>query len=114
VLVCFAWVFFRAQSIEDAITALVNLSTGWASDAFSIANDKVLIGTTQIEANEFGIALVALCLLEAAHALQQWGSVRAMINRQHLVVRWFIYSVSLWVLFLFGVYEETEFIYFAF
>jgi len=113
-LVCIAWIFFRAQNIDDAFTALMTLPSGWGPSAFSMIDGHIHIGTTRIPNNEFLIALVAIAVLEAAHVLQQWGSVRALINRQWLVVRWFIYSVSLWTLFLFGMYEESEFIYFVF
>jgi D-alanyl-lipoteichoic acid acyltransferase DltB (MBOAT superfamily) len=113
-LVCFAWIFFCARSIGDAITAVTALPTGWNSNAFAILDGRVHIGTTSIASTELLIALVAIGVLEAAHVLQHWGSIRERINRQWLPVRWFIYSLSLWALFLFGTYDETEFIYFAF
>ncbi len=113
-LVCFAWIFFCAQSFGDAITAIAALPSGWSFDAFALLDGNVQIGSTRIASNEFFIALVAIGVLEAAHVLQQWGSIRERINRQWLVVRWTIYSLSLWALFLFGMYEESEFIYFVF
>jgi len=113
-LVCIAWIFFRAQSIEDAFAALTTLPAGWERGAFAILDGNVQIGTTNIPSTELLIALIAIGVLEAAHLLQRWGSIRERINRQWLPIRWFIYSLSFWALFLFGTYEETEFIYFAF
>lgn len=114
-LVNIAWIFFCADSIGDAFTALATLPTGWESRAFSLIDGTVHFGTARIPSNEFLVALVSIGILEAAHVLQRWGSVRALINRQWLIVRWFIYSVALWALFLFGVYDDqSEFIYFVF
>ncbi len=115
ILVCVAWIFFRANSIDDAFDALVSLHGGWGSGAFALVEGVVHIGTAKIPGNEFFIALTAIAVLEGGHILQQWGSVRALINRQHIIIRWFIYSLSLWALFLFGMYDEqSEFIYFVF
>ena len=113
-MLVFAWLFFCAQSLGDAITAISALPSGWSFSAFALLDGKVEIGTTRIPSNEFFIALIAIGVLETAHVLQHWGSIRARINRQWLVVRWAIYSLSLWILFLFGMYEESEFIYFVF
>lgn len=60
-LVCLAWVFFRAQSIPDALRCLWVLPTGW--DAPGLAAAAALLALTPWMALRLGFGVAALALL---------------------------------------------------
>jgi alginate O-acetyltransferase complex protein AlgI len=115
-LVCFAWIFSGPRSIDDAFAAIGLLTVRDGHNAVPrLDNGNILLGNARFDGGEFFTALAALALLEFVHVLQlPRQCARTLINRQWLPVRWFIYSVSLWLIFLFGMFNEQEFIYFVF
>jgi hypothetical protein len=52
--------------------------------------------------------------MEAVHLLQARGSVRELLKRQPVWVRWPAYQVLILLIFMFGVYVNQAFIYFQF
>lgn len=95
-----AWVFFRAANISEAFFILKTMATtSWLG-----ATDWGLMPVHVL----FGLALM-VCewpQREKQHALQIGALVPA--------VRWFIYCALIVVLFVFGYFGETTFIYFQF
>jgi D-alanyl-lipoteichoic acid acyltransferase DltB (MBOAT superfamily) len=74
---------------------------------------------------KFGLDLLNVCVVIAAilvffvvSQLQMRGSVRDMISRQNLVVRWMIYFAAMAVITIFGIYgpgyDASSFVYMAF
>lgn len=55
-----------------------------------------------------------ILVMECAHILQARGSVLIRLARQPIWLRWTVYSLLLWCIFLFGVFRHKEFIYFTF
>jgi D-alanyl-lipoteichoic acid acyltransferase DltB (MBOAT superfamily) len=112
-LVCFAWIFFRAQNLHDAMLVVKGLSGGW-----SIPHIAAIVGDTQtylgLWTRDFWIALGLITGLLGINAVQSRGSIRARLSQQPAWVRWSAYSAGLWVLFLFAVLQHKEFYYFVF
>ena len=109
-------VFFRSNSINEAIVFISNIFTGLISSV-SIKNiamlKKVLfLGTDSLN---FIIAIIFILALFAAEWLQgRKGSINAFIIRQSLLTRWSFYICFVFVIFLFGVNGKAQFIYFQF
>jgi alginate O-acetyltransferase complex protein AlgI len=104
-LVCFAWIFFRANSISDAAYILqhlfVNLGTGAS-----------LFDLMSVGWYDWLIALLAILLMEAVHWGQRKnGSLRETIRRQPAWLRWSLYYGLVMVIFMFGKFGAGEFIY---
>jgi D-alanyl-lipoteichoic acid acyltransferase DltB (MBOAT superfamily) len=104
-LVSFAWIFFRANTLSDAIYIVGHL----------FVNQEIpspLFQNIPGGRYEWLIALLALLLMEAVHWLQERnGSIRSVIRRQPVWLRWSAYYGLVIVIFMFGKFEASEFIY---
>ena len=104
-LVSFAWIFFRASTLSDAVYIVGHL---FVNMKISQSLFDMLPGGWY----EWMIALLALLLLEAAHWMQERnGSLRTVIRRQPAWLRWSVYYGLVMVIFMFGKFEASEFIY---
>ncbi len=112
-LVNFAFIFFRADSLGDAAYIATHLFSGWG-----VLFDPAFLGNTMssfgLRPYELALAFALVLFLEGVQLLQSKGPVRERIARQSVWVRWAVYSAGLWLIFLFGVLRQTEFIYFTF
>ena len=104
-LVTFAWIFFRANSLSDALYIMTHLFHGIR-----------LTGTgTGVGPYDLFIALLAILLLELVHVLQrQKGSLRQLIAIQPVWLRWTAYYGLTISILIFGKFGVNEFIYFQF
>jgi D-alanyl-lipoteichoic acid acyltransferase DltB (MBOAT superfamily) len=109
-LVCFAWIFFRATSIHDALYIARHLF------AAPFLPDGGLRGLFDMELDgfEFTIALIAIAILEFGQRLQQGRNIRKELATRPLLVRWAAYYALVIGILVFGVFSHQEFIYFQF
>ena len=112
--VCFAWIFFRAQSFPDALYISTHLVTGigklltnpdlsaWRQSAAGLGQGGVKI------------ALASALLIEVF----QYGHERFDLRRRYVaqpaLVRWAGYYVAVMWSLLFGSFGSSQFIYFQF
>jgi alginate O-acetyltransferase complex protein AlgI len=108
-LVCFAWIFFRASTVSDALYIVSHLFTGWQSLAHGSLGMKLPI-------DDVVVAGAAIAFMETIHVLQGRGSIRGMISAKPVWFRWSLYTVAVTVLIIFGkIYSSPQqFIYFQF
>ncbi|MHA6250220.1 MBOAT family O-acyltransferase [Pontibacter sp. CAU 1760] len=113
-LVCFSWMFFRANTITDAFfivrqsfNALANpgqlFSLDLAHDVFMNQGVKVFL-----------VSVLAVAIMELVHLIQRNGSVTALLTQRPVWLRWGIYYAAIVVVLLFGQFGNQEFIYFQF
>jgi hypothetical protein len=104
-LVCFAWIFFRADSISDAFYIIQHLFVNLEFNASLF--DLMPVGWY-----DWLITLLAILLMEAVHYVQRkYGSLREVTLRQPVWFRWSVYFALVVVIFMFGKFGEGEFIY---
>jgi alginate O-acetyltransferase complex protein AlgI len=104
-LVCFAWIFFRANSISDAVYILQHLFVDLGTGAS--LSELISLGWY-----DWLIAVLAILLMEAVHWGQRKnGSLREVIRRQPVWLRWSLYYALVVVIFMFGKFGAGEFIY---
>ncbi len=111
-LVVFSWVFFRANSLSDALLLLRNLS-----DMKTIIAQLLAINPLEgipINRYETLIALSAVGFMELTHIMQRGGSIRVWVAQQPRWMRWGAYYAMIASIIIFGVFFQTEFIYFQF
>jgi len=111
-LVCFAWIFFRANNISDAIYIISHLFTGW-EDIFH-ADDlmkNLLWGSLKFE---WIIALASVGVLILVERGTGHGSIAEMISAKPIWIRWPAYYFIFLSILLFGVFGKKQFIYFQF
>ena len=99
ILVCFAWIFFRANSLADARYAVMQI---W----------RVSEGRSHFELPIIGIAGIVLVLM--ADAMDQKERVEAIVARQRLIPRWAVYYAVVLVILAWGRFGQRQFIYFQF
>ena len=104
-LVSFAWIFFRASSLRDAVYIVQHLFAPAETGASVI--DLMPGG-----GYEWLIALAAILMME----LVQWqqrksGSIREVVRRQPAWLRWSAYYGLVVLILMFGKFEAVEFIY---
>ncbi len=104
-LTCVAWVFFRAQSLTDATYILTHFWYGW---------DVSAIRTEQFLLRQMPVAMGSILLLEAV----EWGhrrrSLAETLSIRATPIRWAVYAGGVVAVVLFGVFGESQFIYFQF
>ncbi|MBK9519349.1 MAG: hypothetical protein IPO09_18795 [Anaeromyxobacter sp.] len=109
-LVCLTWIFFRAQSLEDAWTVLTGIAaTDWSSSlqaGVRAAMAKALPGLTPRDAVIASGGLVVV-LLEPVLRRRPLGAMR-------LPARWLTYGGLVTTILLLGRWGEQTFIYFNF
>lgn len=118
VLVDFAWLFFRADSLRQALAMIV----------YSIQNMKWIsmldtsnfwgINTIALDEKDFYIMLIAIVLLIIVDYFRKIVDLRSLLAKQNLVFRYIFYYVAILIILIFGVYgpeyDASTFIYFQF
>ena len=111
-LVCFAWIFFRANSISDALYIIRHLPTGWGSLLQTYGQVKApFLAPLKFEG---AIAICSTALLIIVHFMERQSSIVDKVSERPVWLRWSIYyGVTLSIL-LFGNFGSRQFIYFQF
>lgn len=114
-LVNLAWIFFRIDTLEDALYVIRSIfhTTNW-----NILSDYSLynLGITH---KSFLVAIVSILFLLIVDFLQTKGiRFQEWIMRQPLIIRWGYYYGMIFFILLFGIwgvnYDASSFIYFQF
>ncbi|MBS1773187.1 MAG: MBOAT family protein [Bacteroidetes bacterium] len=108
-LVTIAWVFFRANNVNDAFFILKQFPAA-VHNVYSwvIGVDGIMIH------KEWPAAFIAVAFLELVHVVQAKWNVLTLISRSPVYVRWATYYMLLLALVFFGVWDHRQFIYFQF
>lgn len=119
ILVAVAWVFFRANTISDAIYIIGKFPL--------VFNDVVRIIKTRDaefmniwDINEFltvkrlVFAFLLIILMELVQFVQQKYDLIKMLYNGPIYLRWFMYYSLIFVIISYGVFKNHQFIYFQF
>jgi alginate O-acetyltransferase complex protein AlgI len=108
-LICFAWIFFRAETLSDA-WYIVTHSFRINLYSFNIEN----IENLGLSRSNFLVAILSLIFMEFVHLVQRHGSIRHMLSTKPTWMRWGLYYAIVLGMIFFGMFGENEFIYFQF
>ena len=102
--VAFGWIFFRASSLDDALTIVQRIFTEY--------NGVLYWGSSHVQTY---LALFLLLVFYLIQVLQHYGYVTLYFSKSRvpLVIRWMSYLAMIFGLTLFGI-SDTAFIYFQF
>ncbi len=111
VLVCIAWIFFRADNLEVAIHIITRMFTG-----FSQMCADIIHGETVVEYLGTGKAwpIFLIVFLETVHYLQRKYQLTTRFLQSPQALRWAVYFVMVITIMLTGVFDDRQFIYFQF
>ncbi len=113
-LICFAWIFFRANSISDAFRIIGSLAK---IDLTCLTDGSLL----KLGLNEqaWGVLLFGIAVLIIVSLMRERGMrIRASLAKQELWLRWLVYIAAVMAVLIFGIYgpgfDAAAFIYFQF
>jgi D-alanyl-lipoteichoic acid acyltransferase DltB (MBOAT superfamily) len=113
-LVTFAWIFFRANSLSDALYVVRHL----ADSAQALRNGEVWYGLSTVlpfyKPEEWLALLGAVSILFLVERVQSRVAIGSWITRQAAPVRWSLYFGIVGYIALLGAFETVQFIYFQF
>lgn len=113
-LICFSWIFFRANSMTDALTIIKSMFrlNPW------IFTDGTLLQLGLDWANWVILALSLLVLLGISTAKYNGVEIRSWFFRQGLWLQYAIILAAVFTVLVFGIYgsnyDASQFIYFQF
>ncbi len=111
IVVAFAWIFFRANNIHQAITIVMHIFTFYNDVKF-----KLIVFDAEISNAEFGIISTTICVLMIVLMFaveKKYKPALIEFNKASWADILFCSSVLLLVIIL-GVYNDNSFIYFQF
>jgi len=101
-LVCFAWIFFRANNIDDAFYIVKNITNGFNNIGYVVTSKGPV---------EFIILSVSVILLAIS---ENKTDIIDYILKLPGMIRYIVYYIIVMIIILFGKYNSTAFIYNAF
>ncbi|MFW5856836.1 MAG: MBOAT family O-acyltransferase [Planctomycetota bacterium] len=110
-LVCFAWVFFRADTLTDAGRLLVRLPSGWGRLCSAGGLRALVILDTSVP---FLVGFGAVAVLLAVQLVQRRRRMRHWLADRPVWVRWGAAYALLLAILLLGGFDAKQFIYFQF
>ena len=111
VLVMIGWIVFRAESLRVSFVMFKNIMI---LNPWILFDDSIF--NLGLNWKEFFVLVLSLLILYYVSRKQEQGLVvRDWIARQHIIVRWGIYLVAIWVIWICGSYgfgfDAKDFIY---
>jgi len=108
-LVCFAWIFFRANNVSDGLYIISHLWTGWGD-----VHEWGLVPFEGILKFNLMIGVASTGILLIIHFLQGEDNFSHWLSQKGMVWRWSVYYSMILAILLFGPSKSKEFIYFQF
>jgi D-alanyl-lipoteichoic acid acyltransferase DltB (MBOAT superfamily) len=105
-LVALGWIFFRTDNVADAWYIISHIFSG-----AELSIERFYMGFSQAE---FIVAILSIFFMESVHLMQEHIKIRKFFSERSIFFRYPVYIIILAVILLFGVFEETDFIYFQF
>jgi len=111
-LVLFAWIFFRAASVSQALIITRNLFRGWSFRLIIPAIKSLTMHG--LNETDLVIAFASIALLVFIDILSEKKEILIRIAEKPLLLRWGIYYLLIISILVFGVFENRQFIYLQF
>jgi D-alanyl-lipoteichoic acid acyltransferase DltB (MBOAT superfamily) len=109
-LVLVGWVFFRANSIDDALLIF--------KQASQIKTEQIgfyMFNNSSSRVEEFYLAIVFITLLVIFEIFQyNFTNIGKSIQKLPLIIRWLFYTIIVLTILFVGIFERDQFIYFQF
>ncbi len=112
ILVCFAYIFFRAATMDDAVHFVASLGSGWDAPVWNV---RSVIGEG-VMLTEFMLAVLGVIVVMGAEVLQGRFDMRKAVDARPVWERWGLYYAGAACVLILGAFYgvQTQFIYFRF
>jgi len=113
--VCFTYIFFRANNVHDAVVMVKKVPgifpeiAGIARHSHTLAQ---LLGGISVSSVLVGFGYILF--LELVHKLEGKENITEVVAAKSKVVRWSLYFLVAGTVYLFGIFNSHQFIYFQF
>ncbi len=108
-----SFTFGRANNLAEGFYIIKYSILGMKGSIYQLMHHslKLNLGMTK---TQFLIAFMAVILMELIQYVQRGRSVSEVIQKYPKIIRWSIYYLFVWMIISFGVFDQTNFIYFQF
>ena len=119
-LTCFAWIFFRANSVDDAFFIAGGIPEGITQIvrsvlSFDLVGIELIVRGLGLSQRELLIAIGAIGAMECVHIMQRRPDLRGRMASWPRPVRWALYYAAVAGTLFFGSFNQgQQFIYFQF
>ena len=113
-LVAFAWIFFRANTVDSAFYIIQHIFTGLPDIYQRLANHKPVYQYLGLSPSFLLVVISSIVLLETVHYLKRKRNFTEMFLQKPIYIRWAVYYAVVLAIIFFGVFENRQFIYFQF
>ena len=117
-LICFAWIFFRAANLTDAEIIVKSVGTVIVqifTFNFQFLTDlRCHIVDWGLSSYELFLVSGAVVFMEFIHIIQSHGSIRHMLRTKPIWYRWLVYFILIYSVIVLGKFDQLKFIYFQF
>lgn len=112
ILAMLAWIIFRADTLGASLSMIKSMVTGFNPVVFTDGS----IFELGLDEKEFAVLILSVIVLFAVSLCQEKGiAVRKYISEKNIAVRWSVYLLAIWTIWIFGTYgfgfDASEFIY---
>lgn len=114
VLVAFAWIFFRANTISDAFYIVKNIFEGW-DNISDIQYLYTIFNNMGLQLFEIILLVIAIAFLVFTEIISFKYDIHTLLNKVPFVFRFIYYYILACFIFMMGVFSGGgQFIYFQF
>ena len=110
-LVCFGWIFFRADSLPDAWYIVTHLLSGWQLLATESASKLIFVAGRP---SLFILCILLVFVLESVQLVERRVDWREVLKFKPVWARWAVYYCLVLGIMLLGSLNAEPFIYFQF
>lgn len=110
-LTCLAWIFFRAESIFDALLIIKKIFYSPWGTSWGGGMESIFCGRSKMD---FFIAIISIITLEFVQLWAHGNDLIARVNALPTYIRWILYYLLIFSIILFGMLGASKFIYFQF
>ncbi len=114
VLVCVAWIFFRARNLSDALYILTHLASGWSSLLRPGVAASSVLTSLGIGKADLMIDLLLIVMVQALQFVEVRRGMGQTVSEAPRLLRWGMYYALLFGTVFLGVFTKNQFIYFQF
>ncbi|HPG67964.1 MAG TPA: MBOAT family protein [Candidatus Hydrogenedentes bacterium] len=112
-LVCLAWVFFRAESVSQAVYILTHFPSHWGH-LTAYGGFARILTSMDLSVRAFVATVLPLIVLLTVEHIGKDTSIEELVGRRPVWMRWAFYVVAGFAVMNLGVPEEIPFVYFQF
>lgn len=102
-LTSFAWIFFRAKNVSEALVIINKILTPVFAFDYSILRTNGILTT-----------LIFILILEILQYLQKDKPIWELFTNKPRILRWSAYYAALFIIIFYGEFHKAKFIYFQF